>query len=133
MEELFKDPRLGGRLRVVLGDSRETKQQLANEGPFEGVFIDGAKAQYMEDLKWAEAHALRPGGGGQWYGHSGIRRPFHHVLNHLVMPVIVKLKPRGWFSVLLIDLKRVGILLVIFLGYLYYHIVGETYMLVNMG
>lgn len=54
-------------------------------------------------------------------------------LNHLVMPVIVKLTPRSWFSVLLINLKRLGIFLVIFLGYLYYNIVGETYMLVNMG
>lgn len=54
-------------------------------------------------------------------------------LNHLVMPVIVKLTPRSWFSVLLINLKRLGIFLIIFLGYLYYNIVGETYMLVNMG
>ncbi|MCM2356822.1 MAG: SpoIIE family protein phosphatase [Geobacteraceae bacterium] len=54
-------------------------------------------------------------------------------LNHLVMPIIVKLKPRSWFSVLLINLKRFGIFLVVFLGYLYYGIVGETYMLVNMG
>ena len=54
-------------------------------------------------------------------------------LNHIVMPVIVKFRPRSWFSILLINLKRLGIFLVIFLGYLYYTIVGETYMLVNMG
>ena len=54
-------------------------------------------------------------------------------LNHLVMPVIVKLKPREWFPILLINLKRFGIFLVIFLGYLYFRIVGETYMLMNMG
>jgi phosphoserine phosphatase RsbU/P len=54
-------------------------------------------------------------------------------LNHLVMPIIVKLKPRGWFPILLINLKRFGILMVIFLGYLYFRVVGETYMLVNMG
>ncbi len=54
-------------------------------------------------------------------------------LNHLVMPVIVKLKPRAWFSILLINLKRFGIFLVVFLGYLYHRIVGETYMLVNIG
>jgi len=54
-------------------------------------------------------------------------------LNHIVMPVIVKLKPRSWFSVLLINVKRLGILLVIFLGYLYYQVVGEAYMLANMG
>ena len=54
-------------------------------------------------------------------------------LNHLVMPVIIKLQPRSWFPLLLINLKRFGIVLVIFLGYIYFRIVGETYMLVNMG
>jgi sigma-B regulation protein RsbU (phosphoserine phosphatase) len=54
-------------------------------------------------------------------------------LNHLVMPIIVKLTPREWFPILLINLKRFGIFLVIFLGYIYYRIVGETYMLSNMG
>src|SRR5208282_3214836 len=54
-------------------------------------------------------------------------------LNHLVMPIIVKLTPRAWFPILLINLKRFGIFLVIFLGYIYYRIVGETYMLSNMG
>jgi len=54
-------------------------------------------------------------------------------LNHLVMPIVVKLQPRSWFPVLLINLKRFGIFLIIFLGYLYFRIVGETYMLVNMG
>lgn len=54
-------------------------------------------------------------------------------LNHLVMPVVVRLKPRGWFPFLLINLKRFGIFLVVFLGYLYQRIVGEIYMLVNIG
>ncbi|HBA71114.1 MAG TPA: stage II sporulation protein E, partial [Geobacter sp.] len=54
-------------------------------------------------------------------------------LNHLVMPVVVRFKPRDWFPLLLINLKRLGIFLVIFLGYLYQRIVGETYMLVNIG
>jgi sigma-B regulation protein RsbU (phosphoserine phosphatase) len=54
-------------------------------------------------------------------------------LNHLFMPVVVKLKPRAWFPVLLINLKRFGIFLVIFLGYFYEQAVGTTYMLVNMG
>ncbi|HTY20661.1 MAG TPA: SpoIIE family protein phosphatase, partial [Geobacteraceae bacterium] len=55
------------------------------------------------------------------------------ILNHLVMPIIVRMKPRGWFPILLINLKRFGIFLVIFLGYLYFRVVGETYMLANMG
>jgi sigma-B regulation protein RsbU (phosphoserine phosphatase) len=54
-------------------------------------------------------------------------------LNHILMPVVVKLKPRNWFPFLLINLKRAGIVLVVFLGYLYQQVVGETYMLVNMG
>lgn len=54
-------------------------------------------------------------------------------LNHLLMPIVVRLKPRDWFPGLLINLKRVGIFLVVFLGYIYQRIVGETYMLVNIG
>ena len=54
-------------------------------------------------------------------------------LNHLIMPVIVRLAPRDWFPSLLINLKRIVIFLVIFLGYIYQRIVGETYMLVNIG
>jgi len=55
------------------------------------------------------------------------------LLNHVLMPVVVRFKPRAWFPFLLINLKRFGILLVIFLGYLYQSIVGESYMLANMG
>ena len=55
------------------------------------------------------------------------------MMNHLVMPIVVKLTPRAWFPVLLINLKRFGIFLIVFLGYLYHQIVGETFMLVNMG
>ncbi|MSN24520.1 MAG: SpoIIE family protein phosphatase [Geobacter sp.] len=54
-------------------------------------------------------------------------------LNYLVMPIIIRLKPRDWFPVLLLNLKRVGIFLVVFLGYIYQSIVGESYMLVNIG
>ncbi len=54
-------------------------------------------------------------------------------LNHLIMPIVVRLKPRSWFPVLLINLKRFGIFLVVFLGYIYEKIVGETYMLINIG
>jgi sigma-B regulation protein RsbU (phosphoserine phosphatase) len=54
-------------------------------------------------------------------------------LNHLLMPIVVRLKPRSWFPALLINLKRLGIFLVVFLGYLYHIVIGDTYMLVNMG
>ena len=55
------------------------------------------------------------------------------LLNHIFMPVIVRFTPQSWFPHLLINLKRIGIFLVIFLGYFYYDMVGESYMLVNMG
>jgi len=56
------------------------------------------------------------------------------ILNHLVMPVILKFKLRmGDYSTVLLNLKRLGILLVVFLGYLYYRIIGDSYALVNIG
>ncbi len=55
------------------------------------------------------------------------------LLNHLFMPVIVRITPKQWFPVLLINLKRFGIVLVVCLGYLYYRLAGNSFMLVNMG
>ncbi|GFE61083.1 SpoIIE family protein phosphatase [Geobacter sp. AOG2] len=55
------------------------------------------------------------------------------LLNNIFMPVIVRFTPQPWFPYLLINLKRLGIFMVVFLGYFYYRIVGDTYMLVNMG
>lgn len=55
------------------------------------------------------------------------------LLNNIFMPVIVRFTPQPWFPYLLINLKRLSIFLVIFLGYFYYRIVGDAYMLVNMG
>ena len=55
------------------------------------------------------------------------------LLNNLFMPIIVRITPKQWFPVLLINLKRVAIFLVVFLGYFYYQAVGDSFMLVNMG
>ncbi|MDA8414771.1 MAG: SpoIIE family protein phosphatase [Desulfobacteraceae bacterium] len=55
------------------------------------------------------------------------------LLNHIFMPIIVRFTPQAWFPLLLINLKRLGIFLVIFLGYFYYLVVGDSFMLVNMG
>ena len=55
------------------------------------------------------------------------------LLNHVLMPVVVRFTPRAWFPLLLINLKRFGIVLVIGLGYLYQGMVGQSYMLANMG
>lgn len=56
------------------------------------------------------------------------------ILNHLVMPVILKMKVQAQdLSGILINLKRLGIIGVIFLGYFYFKIIGDSYALVNMG
>lgn len=55
------------------------------------------------------------------------------LLNHIFMPVIVRCTPRPWFPKLLINLKRLGIFMVVMMGYFYHRAVGDTYMLVNMG
>ncbi|ABL00263.1 sodium:solute symporter family transporter [Pelobacter propionicus] len=55
------------------------------------------------------------------------------LLNHIFMPVIVRFTPRTWFPDLLLQLKRFGIFLVIFLGYFYHLIAGSEFMLVNLG
>lgn len=53
------------------------------------------------------------------------------ILNHLAMPVILKLRIGGAdISGILITIERVSIAVVIFLGYLYYRIIGEAYILV---
>ncbi len=54
--------------------------------------------------------------------------------NHLVMPIILRLKLQTHdFSGILINLKRLGIIGVVFLGYFYFKIIGDSYALVNMG
>lgn len=59
MRNLFSDPRLGGRLHVVEGDSRLAKATLEQHGPFDGIFLDGAKAEYQNDLDWAEKNTRK--------------------------------------------------------------------------
>jgi sigma-B regulation protein RsbU (phosphoserine phosphatase) len=55
------------------------------------------------------------------------------ILNHLLMPVVLRLKTKESFSALLLLLKRMSIFIVIFLGYAYAEIIGDTFMLVNIG
>ncbi|MEA3241589.1 MAG: ATP-binding protein, partial [Pseudomonadota bacterium] len=54
-------------------------------------------------------------------------------LNSLIMPVFLALKIKADLSGWLIQIKRLGILLVILLGYVFFRLIGESYMLVNMG
>ena len=56
------------------------------------------------------------------------------ILNHLLIPIILKLHTgANELSGLLLNLKRLGILAVIFLGYAYYRLLGESAALVNIG
>ncbi len=48
-------------IHLVMGDAREQLPLLSSAGPFDGVFIDGNKAAYLDYLLWAELN-LRPGG-----------------------------------------------------------------------
>ncbi len=55
------------------------------------------------------------------------------LLNHLAMPLLLFFKIKADLSFWLLHLKRFGIFLVIFLGYIFFHLIGDSYMLVNMG
>jgi Na+/proline symporter len=56
------------------------------------------------------------------------------ILNHLIMPVILKVQSQARdLSTLLVNLKRLGIIVVILLGYIYYRFLGESAALVNIG
>jgi len=56
------------------------------------------------------------------------------VLNHLVMPIILRMKIQvQTYSRILINIKRLGILGIIFIGYFYFKVIGDSYALVNMG
>jgi len=56
------------------------------------------------------------------------------ILNHLVIPVVLKLKLGATdISGLLLHIKRAGIIAVVLLGYLYYRFIGESYSLINIG
>ncbi|ADU65344.1 Stage II sporulation protein E [Desulfurispirillum indicum S5] len=56
------------------------------------------------------------------------------ILNHLLMPLILRFRiDTADMSGLLLHMKRLGIAVVVLLGYFYYKVIGETYALVNIG
>ena len=59
--ESFRRAGFGDRAMVHVGLARELLPVLAEEGPFDLVFIDADKSGYLWYLEWAAAH-LRPGG-----------------------------------------------------------------------
>ena len=55
------------------------------------------------------------------------------ILNNLVAPWFVRRGTTRDISGLLLNSKRLAIAVTIFLGYAYYHLIGESYTLVNIG
>jgi Na+/proline symporter/signal transduction histidine kinase len=55
------------------------------------------------------------------------------ILNNLVVPFLIRRGMARDISTLLINAKRLAIAVTILLGYLYYHAIGESYTLVNIG
>jgi len=55
------------------------------------------------------------------------------VINHIVSPFIVNMKIGIDLSFLLIHLKRLSILMIMLLGYIYFKVIGETRILVDIG
>jgi signal transduction histidine kinase len=60
------------------------------------------------------------------------------ICNDLVMPLLLRLPllrltEQSDLSVLLLSIRRAGIVLVLLLGYAYYHFIGEHYTLVSIG
>jgi hypothetical protein len=55
------------------------------------------------------------------------------ILNNLVVPWLVRLGMTRDISGLFINAKRAAIAATLVLGYVYYHVIGESYTLVNIG
>lgn len=60
------------------------------------------------------------------------------ISNDLVMPVLLRLDPLGLrrrrnLSGLILTIRRLGILLLLLLGYVFFHLVGEAFPLVSIG
>lgn len=66
----FRLAGLTDRVELRVGDAHDLLQELANEGPFDFVFIDAEKEGYPAYLDWAEAN-LRP--RGIVAGHNAFR------------------------------------------------------------
>ncbi len=75
--ELF--PQKNQQTTVCLGNAEEELLKISNQGPFDGIFIDGNKSAYGRYLDWAEKN-IRAGGliiadnvflsGGVWGEHD---------------------------------------------------------------
>jgi signal transduction histidine kinase/Na+/proline symporter len=55
------------------------------------------------------------------------------LMNNLVMPFLLTFSGKLDLSVVLLHIKRAAIIAILLMGYLYYNVLGESLMLVNMG
>lgn len=62
-EEALRGDASGSKKQVYVkcGDARNELETIIDEGPFDGIFIDGNKSAYCDYLAWAERN-LRKGG-----------------------------------------------------------------------
>lgn len=61
LRHLFSSESLKIRIEVLEGDSKVSLESIVSEGPFDGIFIDGAKSDYEINLDWTEKN-LKKGG-----------------------------------------------------------------------
>lgn len=51
----------GVKVHILVGDAEEKLSAIADQGPFDGIFIDGNKGSYLTYLEWAQTY-LKKGG-----------------------------------------------------------------------
>ncbi len=61
LRNIFASPEIAGRIHLIEGDSKASLEKISSCGPFDGIFIDGAKSDYEINLEWAEKN-IRTGG-----------------------------------------------------------------------
>lgn len=59
--EVLSDYIKKNQCKILVGDAKETLQEIVGEAPFDVVFIDGNKAAYLDYFNWAHTH-IKVGG-----------------------------------------------------------------------
>lgn len=58
---VFDSTQFSKQVTIIENDSSRGLVEISNQGPFDGIFVDGAKNLYQECLEWARSN-IRPGG-----------------------------------------------------------------------
>lgn len=59
--KVFESTQHAKQVLILEKDSSQALAEIASHGPFDGIFVDGAKNLYQECLEWARVN-IRPGG-----------------------------------------------------------------------